>query len=272
MLNFKGNKSRTPPVSVRRQLRKEVGFGCPFCGSPYLEYHHFDPTWAQGQLHRPEGMIALCTSHHRQADNGTFTNQQLYKQKRIIRDRFIRGKFEWRRRHFVLLLGGNVVHTVKNILRWDNNPIIWIDYDEDDYETLSMKFANTRGETVYEMIDNDWLVSNNAEDIECPPGGRKLKLSSPNNGINLQILFQSHKMLALEELNRVRELGVPITDNLVICKVTGSISHPFEFSFDNEISLSGMHMSRGIVRNVEDVFVVESSSNPRLTGIGRTTP
>src|SRR5918912_315690 len=35
--------NRTPPAAVRRELRREVGFGCPVpdCGNPYLYWHHF---------------------------------------------------------------------------------------------------------------------------------------------------------------------------------------------------------------------------------------
>ncbi len=61
---------RTPPIAVRRQLRREVGFGCslPGCGVPYLTWHHFDPPWRQEHYHRVEGMIALCRDHADKAD------------------------------------------------------------------------------------------------------------------------------------------------------------------------------------------------------------
>ena len=72
--------NRTPPPEVRRELRREVGFGCPVrdadgvrCGNPYLYYHHFDPPWATEEHHNPAGMIALCGEHHPKADAGTFT-------------------------------------------------------------------------------------------------------------------------------------------------------------------------------------------------------
>jgi len=70
---------RTPPVEVRRALRREVGFGCPVsgCANPYLEYHHFDPPWRTHEHHDPLGMIALCAEHHKKADAGAFTLSQL---------------------------------------------------------------------------------------------------------------------------------------------------------------------------------------------------
>jgi len=72
--------SRTIPVPIRRELRKEVKFRCPLCGSPFLTYHHFDPTWSEMErrgtediVHDPQGIIALCRKHHDIADGGAFT-------------------------------------------------------------------------------------------------------------------------------------------------------------------------------------------------------
>ena len=62
-------KDRYIPAAVRRTLRKETCFCCPFCGSPILEYHHIIP-WAKRQEHFPEDMVALCpTCHTEYGDN-----------------------------------------------------------------------------------------------------------------------------------------------------------------------------------------------------------
>ncbi len=68
-----------PPADIRRALRVEVGFGCPVdgCGSPYLTWHHFDPPWRERQHHDAAGMIALCLQHHKEADSGAFSHEQL---------------------------------------------------------------------------------------------------------------------------------------------------------------------------------------------------
>jgi hypothetical protein len=79
---------RNPPAGIRRQLAREVGFGCPVsrCGSPYLTWHHFDPPWAVRKHHDPAGMVALCRDHHPEADAGGFTVDQLREFKRSGRD------------------------------------------------------------------------------------------------------------------------------------------------------------------------------------------
>jgi len=55
--------TRTPPASVRRQLRREAGFGCVVCGHPFIEYHHIIP-WALEKHMRPKDMVAVCPNHH----------------------------------------------------------------------------------------------------------------------------------------------------------------------------------------------------------------
>ena len=90
--------NRTPPPTVRRRLRQEIGFGCPFpgCGSPYLMYHHFDPPWREEQRMYPEGIIPLCAQHHALADQGTWTISQLreYKQNASHRHTSVQGRSE----------------------------------------------------------------------------------------------------------------------------------------------------------------------------------
>jgi hypothetical protein len=94
--------NRNPKIDVVRQLRNEVGFGCPVygCANPYLEYHHFDPPWHIENHHNPEGMIALCTQHHKQADGGAYTNEQLHAMKNdSAHAEEVRGQFNWLRRN-----------------------------------------------------------------------------------------------------------------------------------------------------------------------------
>lgn len=102
--------NRTPPADVRHHHSAEVGFGCPVegCGSPYLMWHHFDPTWSERQHHEPGGMVALCRDHHPEADSGAFTHDQLREFKRVGRDRrqALHARFNWMRRDLLAVVGG----------------------------------------------------------------------------------------------------------------------------------------------------------------------
>lgn len=54
-----------------------------------VSYHHFDPPYHQGGTHNSEGMIALCLPHHKNADIGTYTDEQLKYHKEHLQKRFI---------------------------------------------------------------------------------------------------------------------------------------------------------------------------------------
>ena len=101
--------SRNPPDHVKRQLRREVGLGCPVpdCRKPFLSFHHFDPPWAKEHHHRPEGMVALCVEHHDAADGGAFEKSYL----RALKvsgcpAADVSARFAWARSKQLIRLGG----------------------------------------------------------------------------------------------------------------------------------------------------------------------
>src|SRR5436190_194003 len=128
---------RTPPVSVRRALRAEVGFGCPVsgCANPYLEYHHFDPPWHEREHHDAAGMIALCAEHHRKADAGAFTGQQLRHMKRSD-DKAVAGRFDWLRNNLLAVVGGSLYYDTPVILQFRGERAIWFERDESGHMLL----------------------------------------------------------------------------------------------------------------------------------------
>ena len=181
---------RKPPISIRRILRKEVGFGCPVsgCGSPYLTWHHFDPPWNVREHHNPNGMIALCRQHHDQADAGAFTVDQLKDLKRNGQLENIAGKFNWMRRTILFAGGGNYFINPYIILRYGGKNIIWFTRDEDGYFLLNINFINRKGELRFQIEENFWNIIELPKDIKCPPSGKKINVQY-DNGDRLFVEF-----------------------------------------------------------------------------------
>jgi hypothetical protein len=168
--------NRTPPKFVRQILRHEVGFGCPLpkCGNPYLEWHHFDPPWHEHQHHNPDGMIALCSEHHKKADAGAYTKDQLRGYKFQGRDSLnsIKGKFEWLRNKILAVIGGNFYYEIPFIFIFRNNKVIWFNRDDDNYLLLNIRMLTTSAEPRLILDDNFWITKENMTDFECPPSGK----------------------------------------------------------------------------------------------------
>jgi hypothetical protein len=187
---------REPPAEVRRELRREVGFGCPVedCGSPYLTWHHFDPPWNERQHHDPCGMVALCRDHHPEADSGAFTPKQLreFKQARRDRTRPVGARINWMRQQLVAVIGGNFYVDVPVALKVQDMPVVWFGRDEQGNVLVNVQQLTTSGEPRMVMVENFWIKEGSAEhDIECPPSGRLVKATHPN-GDRLRVEFRTH--------------------------------------------------------------------------------
>lgn len=124
--------SRDPGRDIKRQLRREVNFGCPVkypdgsgCGCPILVFHHFDPPWVGHYIHNPPGMIALCPTHHGQADGNIWTKEQL---KRFKADPFVdsilRTPWPWSTETLVIKVGPSLVMGSGSPIRLDGLSIL----------------------------------------------------------------------------------------------------------------------------------------------------
>lgn len=180
--------NRTPPATVRKQLRKEVGFGCPVCRNPYLSWHHFDPPWNQFKHHNPDGMIALCSEHHSKADGGAFTIEQLRKFKQKDYSANIKGSFNWMRHKLLSVVGGNFYYETPIIFQIMKTPIIWFTRDDTGYFLLNINMPSKSNEPRIKMENSFWISYGEPIDLESPPSGKLLK-AKYSNGDYLRIKF-----------------------------------------------------------------------------------
>jgi hypothetical protein len=170
--------TRDPPGRVKRLLRTEVNFGCPFpgCGNPFLTWHHFDPPWSKREHHEPVGMIALCEHHHRLADRGLFTKEQLQGWK-ISPNPFdlVKAKFDWLFSVCIVRVGG--CYALGNFdLVVHGTPVLSIVSARGASPVLfSMELRDPKGHMVATMKDN------------------ALEYSTETNG-DLEIAVSSHKV------------------------------------------------------------------------------
>lgn len=183
--------NRKPPKKVIRTLRTEVGFGCPAlgCGNPYLEWHHFDPPWSVEQHHRPEGMIALCVEHHKKADGGAYTIDQLRAMKvNRANAHDVQGRFDWLRNKLLTVVGGCFFYETLRILTIDGIDVVWLRRDEDGYLRLNICMLSLMAQERAIIQDNIWQNIGSPIDLRSPPHGKELTIEY-RNGDYLHIRF-----------------------------------------------------------------------------------
>lgn len=199
---------RKPPAAVRRQLRQEVGFGCPVegCGNPYLEYHHFDPPWSIEHHHDPERMIALCATHHAQAD--AWTVDQVRAMKQSVEARAVAGRFLWMREDVLAVVGGNYFYETPHFIVYRGEPIVWFNRDQDRRLLLNFRMLTQSSEPRTAMVNNDWLIDGSPADVESPPGGSSLRVRY-ENGDDVAVRFR--EWMGKEELAVAHPITARIT-------------------------------------------------------------
>lgn len=195
--------SRYIPVNIRKKLRNEVNYGCPVsgCGSPYLSYHHFDPPYEKGESHNPEGMIALCLGHHKQADIGTFTNKQLreLKQNPFLSEPEVKGRINWLRNEVIFKGGGFLAIRTNTFLKVAGKKTIWAKRTHNGTLLLNMDVRRKDGSKLLQIIDNDWVVRGPISDLEVTTGGRIIDVTAPQNGVTIKLKFEQCSRKTLRE-------------------------------------------------------------------------
>lgn len=213
--------SRTPPVKVRRELRKEVGFGCPVdrCGNPYLEYHHFDPPWSVERHHDPARMIALCATHHAKADAWTVQQVRQIKTK-AANEGDVSGRFEWMREDVLAVVGGNYYYETPNMVVFRDQPLIWFERDEDRRLLLNLNMLSSSAEPRTSLVRNDWFLRGNPEEVESPPNGSRLKVRYLNGD---EVTVRFREWSSADSLGKVHEQALVLGDELMFPLVTAEV-------------------------------------------------
>ena len=196
--------NRQPPEPVKRALRTEVGFGCPVegCRKPFLTWHHFDPPWSVEQHHKPEGMVALCTEHHPQADAGAFSKDRLRALKagpHPVVD--VKGRFPWSPASFLVRLGGNYTLGTGSVLSINNEQIIGLSRNEHGLLDVSFVFRDVSSIPFATMAANAFECENaQLYDLDVDTGATHLRIWFAQRKVGLDVDFSRLIPAELDEI------------------------------------------------------------------------
>lgn len=216
------------PKSVKKELRAEVGFGCPVkgCGNPYLEYHHFDPPVNIRAHNEPQGMIALCAQHHKKADGGAYTTEQLHEFKKDKANAsLVKGNLDWLRKDLLAVVGGNFYYETPKVITIDGIDLVSLIRDEEGYLRLNINMLSLESEERIIIEDNSWENVGLPLDLRSPPQGKELEVNY-HNGDYLYLRFIELKSFeqAQKRYNSdiFKEIKFPITAVEVNMTIAGT--------------------------------------------------
>ncbi len=206
--------NRTPPAAVRRELRQEVNYGCPVpgCGEPFLSWHHFAPPWHIREHHDPAGMIALCWKHHKVADQGVFSEEELRRFKTHPNDTSaIASRFDWLARRLVIRLGG--CYAVDSCqVAIEGVPVLNVEPSSTGLLSVSFVLEDSTGRIVASMRDNEFsFVPDQVSDVEVSVSGHRIRVWVQKRGVGFDCAYTRKSVDELERLILEDQAGL-LTD------------------------------------------------------------
>jgi hypothetical protein len=190
--------SRYIPADIRRELRQEANFGCAYCGTPVVQYHHIIP-FSEIEKHKPEEMIALCPNCHAEADAGSITRSELYDLKKSPHNSdIVDYMFYFEPQPPILLLGDAAVEFGErgeiSLLQIKGKNILSMKYLEDRLH-FNVDFYSKNSELIASITDGEWWAKTNyVWDLKYKKTWMKVWNSDEEVGLKLEYHPDSHYM------------------------------------------------------------------------------
>lgn len=241
--------SRRPPADVLRQLRREVGFTCPVCGSPFLSWHHFDPPYHAQPHHNPEGMIALCPCHHKMADCGVYSAAHLRKLKhRHHNPGRIACPWPWEPENVAFILGGNILFGPCPVLSVDGDEVLTarrnlLLSDESQSIVFDLCLRSRDGDDIARIDGNVFeAFTPDLKDFRFTPGANVFRVEHAS-GVELGLEFRRYKQDAF-----LRRAQIALDDKKLAALAVRSAAR---LSADSEgkipvVSIAGSILTRNV--------------------------
>lgn len=193
---------RSPPAHVQRVLRQEVNYCCPVpdCAEPFLTWHHFDPPWNLEQHHRPEGMIALCVKHHRQAEGGIFGIDEIRKWKKYPNQgELAKTKFEWYGAMPLIRLGGCYAARGRWLIIVNGEHLLKI-FSEDRNLVFNFTLRNEANENLARMENNLFSYEPSViHDLSVSASGHQIKIWLQERQIGIDLEYSRKTIQQIDE-------------------------------------------------------------------------
>ncbi len=189
-------KSRYIPAAVSREVKKESGFRCAWCGC-YLTIKHHIESFSSGGLHSVENLILLCPNCHTDLHTEKISKGELDKRKIALTGSVDRssGNLSINKGDLHVDMGGFRSTNCKNILVFNNLPLISVRNDN-GYLLLSLKLFDENDRLICWMSDNRWWVENEGIlDFIHSKSGLKVLGPDKRTVFTLEILDESIQIL-----------------------------------------------------------------------------
>jgi len=190
--------------TVKRQIRKNSGFGCVKCGLAVGEYEHVDPEFNEALEHTPANMTYLCGRHHDLVTLGRVaksTVKEWMKRPAALQAGFSFEQFDIGPNRPTIVLGNITAIRPHVLIEYRDVPIFWIDEPEEPGGPfrLNADFRNRSGHVVFSIRNNEWRARTDNWDVESK--GPRTIIRNGSRDIALTIRTDPPNQLTVERMD-----------------------------------------------------------------------
>ncbi|WP_094284763.1 HNH endonuclease [Klebsiella variicola] len=192
------------PESIKREVRKQCGFGCAICGMPFFQYDHVEE-YSEVKEHTSENIVLLCPNHHSAKTT-----------KKLSKERIIEAKsspFNTNKLHttsfkiepskeILTILGSNILTGWRPEEMNDYN-LIWVNgvsyftiHCEDGWLTTSIIVTDSSGNMLLSVQRGELIVSTDAWDYIYE--GENIKIRAGLGEILLDLNLSDKKVEVIQ--------------------------------------------------------------------------
>jgi hypothetical protein len=201
------NRLSTPDL-IKRQLRKEAGFGCVKCGFPIYDYHHIVPYTPIDPHFRPQDMLVLCPNCHREATVGAMLEQEqryLKAHPFNLQRGYANGQLKINQKELVVSTGGVQLINDSCILVIDDEPLLALSSGQNGTLELSLAVYDDKDNILATIDQNSWRQGDSSIwDMEF--GYQWLKIRQKTHSIVLNVDARKYPVEIRADLWRKRQM------------------------------------------------------------------
>ena len=190
-------------AATKRAIRQRCGFGCVICGCAIVQYHHFDPPFANAVRHDPAGITLLCGKCHDRAHH------------RIITDQFVAdanaspqcvrightGDFLFLGNDQVPVRFGSSRVRAATVLMHDDQVVFGFSAPEQPGAPLQLNaiLTDEQGSELLRIVNNEWQVGIGRYDISVTAD--TLKVNAKPGDVILEMSLAGGREIWIRSLN-----------------------------------------------------------------------
>ncbi|GEM_PF-374384 len=182
--------SRNIPENIKRQIRREAGFGCVVCGNAIFQYEHIDPVFSESREHDPTRMTLLCAACHDRVTRGFLSKSSVLRAKKNPETKkrgYSFGMFDLCRVPPIVKLGAIVARNSRSIISAGGQSLLQVKPPEETGAPfrLCARFPSSNGAEAMIIEDNEWKAGVQNWDVDVV--GRTVTIRERHRRIVLQI-------------------------------------------------------------------------------------